>query len=106
MLLSKLQGKVKALTVARLPQGKLRHVGAQDGKKGEQQGGAPPSCSMDGLLRLPEFELWLQDEPGKRGPVRNGAAVQLTPASDVRAPHGSTQSHTTGVSLLASCSFW
>ena len=114
MLLSKLQGKVKALTIACLPQGKLRRVSAQDGQGGEQQGGAPPSCSMDGLPRLPEFELWLQDEPGKRGPARGGgaqsqqavAAAQLRSTSDVRAPHGSTQSQSSGASLLASCSFW
>ena len=99
MFLSKLQGKEKALTVAHLSQGKLRHASAQHGKGGEQEGGAPPSYSMDGLPRLPEFELWLQDEPGKRGPARGAgarsqqaaAAAQLTPASDVRAPHGGTQ---------------
>ena len=79
----------------RLPQGKARRVSAGDGKAGGQEGGAPPSCSMGGLQRLPEFELWLQNEPGKRG-LAGGegdriqqavAALQGTPIYDVRAPH-------------------
>ena len=80
-----------------LPQGKLLHVSARDGKAGTQEGGVPPSCSMCGLPRLPEFELWLQDEPGKRGSARGEgdriqqavAEVQRMPISDVRAPHNS-----------------
>ena len=93
VFLSKLQGRMKGSTVLRLPQGKLRHAIARGGKGGEQEGGATLSCSMNGLPRLPGFELWLQDEPGKRGPARGGGAQsqQAVPTSDVSAPHTSTQ---------------